>query len=167
MGISDGSSAVTVSGIAYAFFIVVGLWLSVIDVRQHRLPNRIVLPSIAVGAALLVLAALVDGQHRAGGAPGELVLRTLAGGALLFGVYLVLALVSPRSLGMGDVKFAALIGLYLAFDGWRTLLFGAAAGFAGAAIVGAVLLATRRVGRRAQLPFGPLMFLGAVLAIAL
>ncbi len=66
---------------------------------------------------------------------------------------------------MGDVKLAALLGLYLGWLGWDAVVIGAAGGFVVQAVVALCLLATRRIGLRGELPFGPAMLLGAVLAI--
>ena len=62
---------------------------------------------------------------------------------------------------MGDAKLAALLGLYLGWLGWRVLVLGVAAGFVVQAVLALVLLATRRIGLRGELPFGPAMLLGA------
>jgi leader peptidase (prepilin peptidase)/N-methyltransferase len=158
---------ITATALAYAVFIIVGVALSAIDLTHRILPNRIVLPATAVGVVVLVVAALVDGRDMGNGDVFEQVLRTVLGGIALFGVYLVLALISPKGMGMGDVKFAGFVGMFLAFDGWRTLLLGAAASFLLAALVGGVLLLARRVDRTSAIPFGPLMFLGALLALGL
>lgn len=132
--------------------------LTVIDLQHHKLPNRVIAPSIGVGAALLCGAAAVQ-QDWAG------LLRAGLGAAVLFAAYLLLALISPRGLGMGDVKLAALLGLYLGWLGWNAVVLGAAAGFVVQAVVAVVLLVARRVSLRAELPFGPAMLLGAALAI--
>ena len=66
---------------------------------------------------------------------------------------------------MGDVKLAALLGLYLGWLGWDVVLLGAAAGFVVQAVLALVLLAARRIRLEGELPFGPAMLLGAALAI--
>jgi leader peptidase (prepilin peptidase)/N-methyltransferase len=157
----------TATALAYAFFVVSGLWLSAIDLRLRILPNRIVVPSIGLGLVLLVVAALADHTGQWPGDAVSDVLRVVLGSAVLFVLYLALALISPRGLGMGDVKFAAFIGMYLAYVSWDALLLGAVAGFIGAAIVGIVMLTIRRVGWGATIPFGPMMFGGAALVLAL
>jgi leader peptidase (prepilin peptidase)/N-methyltransferase len=81
-------------------------------------------------------------------------------------VYLVLALIAPSGLGMGDVKLAGLLGLYLGWLGWGAVVLGAMAGFVVQAVVALLLLATRRIGLRGELPFGPAMLAGAALVIA-
>ena len=80
-------------------------------------------------------------------------------------MFLVLALIAPSGLAMGDVKLAALLGLYLGWIGWNAVVIGGATGFVVQAAAALVLLATRRIGLRGELPFGPAMLLGALLAI--
>jgi leader peptidase (prepilin peptidase)/N-methyltransferase len=157
---------ISATALAYSFFVVVGVWLSAIDLRFRILPNRVVVPAIGIGLVLLVVATFLDRAPFAQGDVAGQTLRVLAGGFVLFAVYLLLALISPRSLGMGDVKFAGFIGIYLAAEGWRTLLIGAAAGFVCAAVVGVALLVLRRTTLRASIPFGPMMFSGALIALA-
>ncbi|MGY1634894.1 prepilin peptidase [Geodermatophilus sp. SYSU D01186] len=135
-----------------------GVLLAVVDLRHRLLPNRVVLPSLAGGAALLVLPAALDGAWPA-------LLRAVLGAAALFAAFLVLALVSPSGLGMGDVKLAAVLGLYLGWLGWPAVALGAAAGFVVQAVVALGLLVTRRIGLRGELPFGPAMLAGAAVAI--
>jgi leader peptidase (prepilin peptidase)/N-methyltransferase len=156
---------ITVTALAYAVFVTVGVVLSAIDLKHRILPNRIVLPATGIGVVALVAAATVDSRGQGNGDVAEQILRTVLGGVALFGVYLVLALVSPNGMGMGDVKFAGFVGMFLAFDGWRTLLIGAAASFVLAALLAVILLLTRCADRTSTIPFGPLMFLGALLAL--
>ena len=132
--------------------------LTVIDLQHKKLPNRVIGPVLVGGAALLGGAAAVQHEWPA-------LLRALLAAAVLFAVFLVLALISPRGLGMGDVKLAALIGLYLGWLGWGAVLLGAAAGFGVQAAIALTLLATRRISLRGDLPFGPAMLLGAALVI--
>jgi leader peptidase (prepilin peptidase)/N-methyltransferase len=144
-----------------AFLVLAGaaVPLTVIDLRHRLLPNRILVPAFLAGALLLTLAAALTGEWPA-------LLRAGLGAVLLFAVFLVLALISPRSLGMGDVKLAGFIGLFLGWLGWATLVLGALAGFVVQALVALLLLAGRRIGLRSELPFGPAMLLGAAVAIA-
>jgi leader peptidase (prepilin peptidase)/N-methyltransferase len=143
---------------AFLFLAGAAVLLAVIDLQHRLLPNRVVGPSVGIGAGLLVLAALL-GEHWAA------LLRAGLGAVVLFAVFLVLALISPRSMGMGDVKLAGLLGLYLGWIGWGAVVVGAAAGFVVQAAAALVLLAGRRVGMRGELPFGPAMLVGAALAI--
>jgi leader peptidase (prepilin peptidase)/N-methyltransferase len=144
-----------------AFLLVggAGMLLALIDLRHLLLPDRVLLPALGGAAGLFAVAAAGTGEW-------EALLRAGLGAVALFTLFLVLALISPRSLGMGDVKLSALLGLSLGWLGWPVLALGAAAGFVVQAVLALVLLAGRRVGWRGELPFGPAMLLGAILAVA-
>jgi leader peptidase (prepilin peptidase)/N-methyltransferase len=144
---------------AFLVLAVVGLLLALLDLRHQVLPNRVLLPALVAGGLLLTVAAAAGGAWPA-------LLRAVLGAAVLFLVFLALALISPAGLGMGDVKLAALLGLYLGWLGWNAVLWGGVAGFAVQGVVALVLLATRRIDRRAALPFGPAMLVGAGLVLA-
>jgi leader peptidase (prepilin peptidase)/N-methyltransferase len=68
-------------------------------------------------------------------------------------------------MGLGDVKLAGLLGLYLGWLGWSSMLVGAFAGFLIGGVIGVLLMATRRAGRKSRIPFGPAMLAGAFLAV--
>ena len=133
--------------------------LAVIDVQHKLLPDRVTLP--------------VDRHRRGAAGRGRARHGRLAGAAgrargavVLFVVFLVLALISPRSIGMGDVKLAALLGLYLGWlGGARCWCSAPRRASSSRRVLALVLLATRRIGLRGELPFGPAMLLGAALAI--
>lgn len=137
----------------------IGVWLLVIDARTHRLPNRIVLPTLAAVLALAGIDALVTGRSGSliGGVIGMLVLG---------GLYAVLRATSRGGIGGGDVKLAAVIGLVLGWHGWQALAVGAASAFVLGALYALVLMATRRAERSTRIAFGPWMIIGAVLGVA-
>jgi len=145
---------------AYLYLAAVSLALALIDLDVRRLPNTIVLPSYGIGAALL-LAAAAAGHDWAAAARGLLAM------ALLFGLYLAIAYSYRGGMGLGDVKLAGVLGLYLGWLGWSSVLVGAFAGFLLGGLVGVALLATRRAARRSALPFGPFMLTGALVAVFL
>lgn len=143
---------------AFLVLAAVGVLLAVVDLRHRLLPNRVVGPASVAGAVLLTGAAAVDGRWEDLRGAG-------LGAVVLFAVFLLLALISPSALGMGDVKLAGLLGLHLGWLGWDAVLLGAAAGFVVQAVLSLVLLAARRIDLRGELPFGPAMLAGAALAI--
>ena len=108
--------------VAFLTLTAVSIALALIDLDTKRLPNVIVVPSLLAGVVLLGAAALVRGDLTA-------LAGAAIGGAGLFLLYFVLALVSRGGMGMGDVKLAAVLGLYLGFLGWGNLLVGAFAAF--------------------------------------
>jgi leader peptidase (prepilin peptidase)/N-methyltransferase len=160
--LSAASVPAAVSGalalVGFLYLGAISVALSAIDIDVHKLPNRIVLPSYIVGAALLSAAALVGGDLVALG-------RTAAGAGILVAFYLILAIAKPGGMGMGDVKLAGVLGLYLGYLGWGQLVVGAMGAFLVGGIFGiAVLIARRGKGGRA-IPFGPWMFAGAWIGI--
>lgn len=132
--------------------------LSAIDLAHFLLPNRIVYPLALVTLALLTLGALGDGDW---GALARALLGGLAG-MLTLGV---LHLVSPRSMGFGDVKLAFVLGLALGWLGWGELVLGLFCGFLAGALVGVALIALRRRGRKDHLPFGPFLAFGTLVVL--
>lgn len=143
---------------AYLYLAAISVALAVIDFDVRRLPNVIVLPSYLVGAVLLVPAAVADADWWAAGRG----LLAMAGLGLF---YLVLAVLYPGGMGLGDVKLAGLLGLYLGWLGWSSVLIGAFTGFLLGGLVGAVLLVSGRASRKTAMPFGPYMLAGALLAL--
>lgn len=143
---------------AYLFLAAASVVLSIVDVAEKRLPNVAILATAAIIALLLTLAAAVGNDWGAA-------LGALLGAGALFGVYNVLALISPNGIGMGDVKLSAVIGLGLGYLGWGTWLVGLLAGFLVGSVVSLAVLALRKATLRSLIPFGPSMLVGAFIAI--
>ncbi len=137
----------------------IGVWLIVIDAKTHRLPNRIVLPTLAVLLTLVALEALLTART------GPLI-GALLGMLILGGFYAVLRLMSRDGMGGGDVKLAAVIGLVLGWHGWQALAVGAASAFVLGALYALILMVLRRADRSTRIAFGPWMIVGAVLGVA-
>ena len=116
--------------------------VSVVDLRERRIPNVIVLPAAAV---VLVLHTLADRSW-----------DWLLAALIAFGVLLVVAIVARGGFGMGDVKLALLLGAMLGRDIVLALLVG----FALAAVPSLVLVALGR--RRATLPLAPFLAVGGL-----
>jgi leader peptidase (prepilin peptidase) / N-methyltransferase len=144
---------------AYVWLAVAGVALGIVDVAQHRLPNRIVYPSYLAGMVLLAVAALARGEWSA-------YARALVAAAALLVVFLLLALAAPNALGLGDVKLAGLLGLYLGYLGGGQLALGFVAGVLFGALAALLLLAARRAGWRTEFAYGPALLAGALLAVA-
>jgi leader peptidase (prepilin peptidase)/N-methyltransferase len=145
---------------AFLALAVLGTGMGYVDVRRHLLPDRFTVPTLLVGAVLLGAAALVPSVDPAASYP-----RAWACAGAMMLLYLLLALVYPAGLGLGDVKLAGPLGLYLGWLGWSTAAVGLFAAFLVGGLVGVVLLASGRAGRRTAVPFGPSMLVGALLAV--
>ncbi|MGO4491799.1 prepilin peptidase [Arthrobacter sp. 2YAF22_2] len=156
--------------LACAYYLLMAARLTVIDVRHHLLPNRIIFPSYAVAGLLLLGAttfqssAGADGGAGLFGVPG---LRVVAGGAVLWLFYFLLRAVYPPGMGFGDVKLAGVLGLYLGFLGWGHVFAGTFAAFLFGGLWSLALLVTRRGTMKSDIPFGPFMLAGAAAAMLL
>lgn len=137
----------------WSWFIVTGFRLALWDIRHHRLPNRLVSISL-LGAVFgfVVLAAVSDAWAQLG--------RAATGVGLSVTMYFILHLVG--GMGMGDVKYSAVTGMYLAWLGWEFLWWGTFISFAGAACL--VFIRRIRRSERDAIPFGPFMALGVIVA---
>jgi leader peptidase (prepilin peptidase) / N-methyltransferase len=132
--------------------------LAVIDARTRLLPNRITYPAFPIMLALLLLASIGLGDL------GRLVrglLAALALGAFFF----LLALISPRGMGLGDVKLAPTLGLSLGWLSWGAVAFGVFAGFLLGGLAGLAAIALLGLTRKSLLPFGPWLVTGALLGV--
>lgn len=143
---------------AYLYLAAISVALAMIDLDVHRLPDAIVLPSYAVAAVLLTTASWGEGEWGA-------LLRAGVSAVVLFLVYAVLFVVKPGGMGLGDVKLAGVLGLYLGWWGWSALAVGGFAAFLFGGAAGLVLVLRSRAGRRSRIPFGPYMLGGALFAL--
>ncbi|MDQ0757182.1 prepilin peptidase [Arthrobacter sp. B3I4] len=167
--------------LACLYFAVMAARLTVIDVRHHLLPNRIIFPSYAVaGVLLLGSAAAQAAAVESAGVPAEPAtaagaaalfgvpgLRVLAGGAALWLFYFLLRAAYPPGMGFGDVKLAGVLGMYLGFLGWAHVFAGTFAAFLFGGLWGLALLVSRRGTLKSDIPFGPFMLAGATAAMLL
>lgn len=142
------------------------LALVVIDLDEHRLPNRLTLRAAVIVAGGLVLTGFVD-AHRSGTTifDADAARRAVVGAVALGAFYLVLALLGGGSgMGLGDVKLAPSLGALMAWAGWHVWATGAFGAFLIGGLWGIVLMA-RGLGRSARMPFGPFMVAGALGAL--
>ena len=144
---------------AFLFLAVLGLQLARIDVAMHLLPNPLVLMLLLGGIALFLLPAIFDQQT-------DDLVRAALGAVIMFAGYLILGLISPGSMGMGDVKLAAPVGLYLGYLGWAQLLHGGLLGFVLNGVVTVFVMRMKAGNKPSEVPHGPSM-LGATVLISL
>jgi leader peptidase (prepilin peptidase)/N-methyltransferase len=139
---------VTLYAALASFFVVVLVTLSAADLRYRLVPNRIVLPAVAV---CLIGMTLLEPSI-------EWFAAAIGAAAFL----LAAAVAYPRGMGMGDVKLALLLGAMLGRNVTVALMVGMIA-----ALVPAAALAVRH-GARARkmaIPFAPFLAFGAVVAL--
>ncbi|MFE5937571.1 prepilin peptidase [Streptomyces sp. NPDC056470] len=137
-----------------------GVLLATVDVRVHRLPDPLTLPLAAAVPLLLSGAELLP--YDAGSW-----VHALLGGVALGGGYLVLFLIRPSGMGLGDVKLALCVGAALGWYGWGVLFVGTFAAFSAGSLYGLGLVVLRRGSRKSAIPFGPFMIGGALVGLLL
>src|SRR2546423_2805296 len=143
---------------AYLVLTAALLAISLIDLEHFIVPDRITAPLTVSALALLGLAAAAEGNGWRFG-------RALLGGVAFFAFLLVLNLLYPKGMGMGDVKLSFSLGLYLGWLGWGQVFLGGFLAFLLGALVGVGLIATGIKGRKDFVPFGPFLALGTVLTV--
>jgi leader peptidase (prepilin peptidase)/N-methyltransferase len=121
-----------------------------IDLEHRLIPNRLLVPAaiwgVAAGAVVMT---------------SELP-ELLIAGAGAFLAMLVIALIQPKGMGMGDVKLAGVLGLYLGQSVLPALLVG----FLTGSLVGLGIMAREGAGARKRgVPFGPFLALGGIVAL--
>jgi leader peptidase (prepilin peptidase)/N-methyltransferase len=135
-------------GLALIAFLVP---LTLVDLRTRLLPNKLTLPAAGVAVALGLL---VDES----GETGRLLAGLAAGG-----FFFVVAVAYPQGMGLGDVKLAAVLGLFLGREVAAALAVALVAGV----VIGVLIMGRKGIaeGRKTAVPFGPFLALGGAVAV--
>jgi len=125
--------------------------VALIDFDHRVIPNKITAPAAVIAVALGLALKPSD------------VPEQLVAGAAAAGFLLAFVLAYPRGMGMGDVKLAGVLGLFLG----RSVLVAIIAAVLAGTIVGVVVIARLGVtrGRKTAVPFGPFLALGGIVAL--
>jgi len=126
------------------------LLIAIIDLKYRLVLNVLIYP-----AAVLMLR-----FHSI--SPEKDILAALLGGAVGLSPFFLVALVRPGSMGGGDVKLAALIGLTVDFP---QVLWALTLGIVAGGIAALLLVLTRRWGLKSHIPYAPFLCLGAMIAL--
>jgi len=143
---------------AIAVFGAVTLALALIDLDYQLIPNRVLFPGLGVSGVMLFGGALLAGR-------GDGLLRGVLGAVIYFLLLLIVGLVARGGFGMGDVKLALLLGLFLGFASWDSLGVGAVLAIVLGGVASLLLLVARR-SRKSKFAYGPFLVLGAWIAMA-
>lgn len=140
--------------LAVAVILILSVPLAIIDIREHRLPNKMTLSAIAVSAFTVVTAALSLQAF-------ERLAIALALGGVTFGIGYLMA--KLNGIGMGDVKYLVAVNISLGwFSPWLILPM-LAIGFTVASLVSLGLIVMRKANLKTPIPMGPFLILGFVL----
>lgn len=138
--------------VVYGFLAAVLVAATFIDLEHRIIPNPLVLAGLLGGALMAPLW---------GGVP---FLQAWAGFGLAGGIMLVIAVIARGGMGMGDVKLAAVLGLFL---GPKLAALALLLAFWLGGLTGGLLLLLRRKGRKDMIPFGPFIGAGGMAAVFL
>ena len=146
--VAEGADEDALLGLALVLLLVP---VALIDLDHRIIPNKLMLVGAVVAPAILLATAPDDLLEHA--------LAALAAG----GFFLLAALAYPRGMGMGDVKLAAVLGLFLGRAVGPAIFVALITG----TLVGAAVIAHKgaREGRKTAVPFGPFLALGGVVAL--
>jgi leader peptidase (prepilin peptidase)/N-methyltransferase len=131
-------------------FVSMLLAITLTDLERRIIPNKVLAVASVLGLAIIAISDPASLPERAAAAAG-------AGGVLF-----VAALAYPGGMGMGDVKLAAAMGLFLGVEVIPAMLIGLLAG----SLVGIAMMIRLGAGARKQaIPFGPFLALGGIVAL--
>lgn len=131
-------------------FVTMLVTITLTDLERRLIPNRVLLAAVVLGAAI---AAAFE--------PSSLPERAIAAAAA-GGVLFAAALAYPRGMGLGDVKLAAAMGLFLGRNVAPAILVALLAG----SLVGLAVIAREgAAARKRAIPFGPFLALGGVVGL--
>jgi leader peptidase (prepilin peptidase)/N-methyltransferase len=138
--------------------------LLVIDLEHGILPNRIVYPgmimALVLSIAITVIPMVSEWELKDSIIPT--LVRAIIGGGVGFLILLLPAIIYRGGMGWGDIKLAGMMGLILGFPLILVAMFFA---IVSGGIVAAILLVTKKKGRRDAIPFGPFLAAAAVLTL--
>ncbi len=140
--------------ILFSFYALISTFFILIffyDLKHQEIPDRLSIPAIAIAIA--------------GGIAFKTIspLSMLIGGGAIGGFFLLQFVLSKGTwVGGGDIRLGALIGILL---GWRLGLVALGSAYILGALVSIPLLIQKKVNRKSQIPFGPFLVTGALLAL--
>lgn len=143
---------------AYSWLGAFGVLLAALDLKVGRLPTRLLWLGGSVLAALFGLAAVIHEDAYS-------IVRSAGGLLALLVFYGALYFVLPGQLGGGDLRLGGLLGLALGWAGWTALLYGTLLGWLSAALALLVLRVIRGPELARQIPLGPFLIFGAIVAV--
>lgn len=130
------------------FFGTILILISFIDIKNNIIPNKIVIPSIFIGLFLMIL--FFPNRII------ELIIFSIG----VFILFLLIYFIYPQGMGMGDVKLAALLGIFLG----RDLIPAIILAFLSGAIYSIFLLIFKNKRFKDRIPFAPFLSIGAIIA---
>lgn len=152
--------------------------LSIVDLRQYRLPDAILFPGLGAAVAVVALGEIIDGDV-------DVITHAAIGAGVYCLILLLMHLVNPAGMGFGDVKLALLLGLFVGWvagsrlDAVRAVMIALLIGSALGVVLGVGRILVTKLGRsflpdplegsagggirHTTFPFGPPLMVGGLL----
>ncbi len=133
--------------------------MAVVDLKKHKIPNQFLLIALSLRAVFYIV-------EFAGSASAAFstMKNDVVAAVVISAFFLLISLIFKNSIGMGDIKLFAVMGLYQGLWGAvNAVFFSLVASF----FLSLVLLITKRKGRKDMIAFGPSILLGTIVAIGL
>jgi leader peptidase (prepilin peptidase)/N-methyltransferase len=156
---------------SYSVFAISVFWCCVflviifIDWEHQLILNRITFPAAVIALIILAIDLVFPDEgilNNLKFVPSIGIFSGLIGGAAGFLFFFIVALITPKGMGMGDVKLAALIGLVTGFPFVMiSLLIGIIIG----GVVAVILLVFRLKGRKDAIPYGTFLGIGPIVTL--
>ena len=143
---------------AYGLMCAMCVEQSLIDITTHRLTRSVTMRAAFIGGPLLSIAAIANNQ------PGKIGVMVLSFMATLL-TFMTLSLASRRGIGVGDVRLAAVLAMFLGYLGAQYVFQGLALGFVLGGAIALLLLIGRKATRNTHIAFGPYLAAGAVVTV--
>lgn len=143
--------------IRYYILAIASVVLAVIDYREKIIPNKILLWLIAARSIVLIVELVI-----AGDAAWSFLIDNMLGLVIGGGILLICRLVSRGGIGMGDIKYFAVIGYYVGFSKVMLFLFAA---IAASFFVSIILLLMKKTTLKAEVPMAPSITIGILVCL--
>jgi leader peptidase (prepilin peptidase)/N-methyltransferase len=148
-----------------AFWSCVFLVIIFIDLEHKLILNKVTYPAALAALAILAADSIFPGADILGNlklVPQPSILSGLIGGAIGFVFFMVVFLINPRGMGMGDIKLVTLIGLA---TGFPLALAGLFIGIVIGGVAAVALLALKKKGRKDVMPYGVFLGIGPIVVL--
>ena len=148
-----------------AFWCCVFLVIIFIDWEHKLILNRITYPAAIIALIILAIDSFVPGVNLFAGwtfIPGTSLFSGLISGIALFIFFLLIAIISPGAMGMGDAKLVALIGFV---SGFPLMVFSMLIGIVIGGVFAILLLAFKKKGRKDVIAYGTFLGIGPIAAL--
>jgi len=139
--------------------VIFGYVAAVIDFKEKRIPNNIILAMLAAWIIAITPYLFLNTN-----AAISLLIDSALGFAIGGGMFLLVYIISRKSIGGGDVKFMAAAGLFLGYNGvLPTILCGSIL----AALAGLTLIIMKKITRKDTIPLAPFLYAGILITVFL